>query len=466
MTTPRALLLSLILTISIAPSLKAQTKKSRQLRQLEKQRTEQLKRIEHTDKKIKELKKNKANEQQQIKLVRKRIEQKEQLIGILNSEVSSLQQQIDSLGGQLTILGGKERRLIDQYRISLRSMQRTERDTDLLLFLFSASSLDEVMRRQLFVSRYTCSSREILDSLLSVRLGLQETKTNLGEHQTEKKKLVELRDKEKQELTNEEGRRRAQVQKFQSEQSKLEAQLRKAQQQARQLEQRIEQQIAAEIKRAEEQARKAREARRKQAEAARKSATSPKPTIPRPSRGTATRSSADATTPSSKSKEATSEIEERRADTRGGYAMDSAERNLAGSFRQNKGRLPMPIRGRYQLVYRFGRQPHETLKHVQIVKGGVDLRAMQDRHAYAVFAGTVSSVLVTSGYETSVILRHGNYLTVYSNLSHVSVRNGQKVKAGQALGTIATPPGESHALLHFQLWYEQRNQDPWPWLKK
>lgn len=466
MTRLRIILLALYLCVISTFGLYAQAKKSRQLRKLEQQRTEQQRRIEQTDKKLKELKKSTSTEQRQIKLVRERKQQKEQLIGILNSEVTALQQQIDSLGGQLKILGGKERKLLDQYRLSLRSMQGKDRDTDMLLLVFSAHSLEEAMRRKIFLDRYTASTREVLDSLGAVRQGLQQTKTSLGEHQTEKKKLVELRDREKQELASEEGRRVAEVKKMQSEQTKLEAQLKKAQEQARQLEQRIEQQIAAEIKRAEEQARKARQARQRRDQERRK-ATSKK--VNQPTQGKVnrpTRPNQARPTPEPKSEEIALEADERRADTQGGYAMDKAERTLAGSFRQNKGRLPMPVRGRYQLVYRFGQQPHEKLKHVQVVKGGVDLRALQDKRAYAVFSGTVSSVLVTSGYQTSVILRHGNYLTVYSNLSSVNVRSGQQVRPGQVLGTIATPPGEAHALLHFQLWHEQRNQDPWPWLKK
>lgn len=438
----------------------AQQSKSRRVRQLEQQRKEVQQRIEHTDRRIKELKRSSKNEEKQLKLVHQRVQQKEELIGILNNEVGALQQQIDSLSGRLSALSTRETKLLKQYRMSLRSLQRTDRETELLLFLFSASTLEEAVRRQQFVGRYMLSSRQIIDSLRAVRWGLQQTQQSLGEHQIEKKKLAELRDRERRELQSEVGRRTAQVKKLQTEQNQLERELKRQQRQADQLERRIHQQIAHEIKRAEEQARRAREARRRRQDAKRASK--------QPSRGAA--SSDDKDTKSGvKSTETPlreSELEERQADTHGGYAMDHAERALAGSFRQNKGKLPMPVRGRYQLVYRFGQQPHQSLKHVQVSKNGIDIRVLQDKKAYAVFSGTVTSVLVVPGYERSVILRHGNYLTVYSNLINVSVRPDHKVRSGEVLGTIATPPGEKHPLLHFQVWYELNPRDPLPWLRK
>lgn len=452
-------LLSLFLAIS---SVEGQTKKSGKVRQLERQRKEVQQRIEHTDKKLKDLKRSSNHEERELQLTRERAEQKKQLVGILNNEVGALQYQIDSLGGRLTRLAGREKKLLKQYRLSLRSMQRMDRDTDMLLYLFSASSLEEAVRRQHFMAQYMRSSREVLDSLKVVRRGVESTKQSLGEAQAEKKKLAELRDREKRELEQEAGRRSQQVKKLQQEQGKLEQELKRQQQHAQQLEHRIEQQIALEVKRAAEKARKAQEAleaRRRRRAAATKTPPRTRPSKPNPS-------SAKKSQPAREVEKEEVEPVERKADSRGGYAMDNAERALAGSFRQNKGRLPMPVRGRYQLVYRFGKQPHETLKHIQVVKAGIDLRPLQDKNAYAVFSGTVSSVLVMDGYGTSVILRHGNYLTVYSNLTNVTVRSGQQVRAGQTLGTIAVPRGENQRLLHFQLWYEQRTQDPWPWLKK
>jgi murein DD-endopeptidase MepM/ murein hydrolase activator NlpD len=81
-----------------------------------------------------------------------------------------------------------------------------------------------------------------------------------------------------------------------------------------------------------------------------------------------------------------------------------------------------------------------------------------------VFDGIVTRVVVIPGYNRAVIVRHGKYLTVYANLKVVDVKNGQKVKTGQIIGTVFSGEGENSNVVHFEIWNEKSKQNPEKWL--
>ena len=146
--------------------------------------------------------------------------------------------------------------------------------------------------------------------------------------------------------------------------------------------------------------------------------------------------------------------------------MTKAERQLSGSFASNKGRLPYPVTGRHTVVATFGEQQHQELKYVRTNNSGIDIQTSPGADARAVFNGTVTRVFTLPGYNNSIIVRHGNYLTVYSNLSQVYVKAGDQVSTRQALGRIFTDTDDGNAtILHFQLWKEKQKQNPLPWLE-
>ncbi len=118
--------------------------------------------------------------------------------------------------------------------------------------------------------------------------------------------------------------------------------------------------------------------------------------------------------------------------------MTRAEKKLSDDFAGNRGRLPFPVAGRYTIVGTFGEQQHQELKYVRTNNSGIDIQTNPGAEARAVFNGEVTRVFVVPGYNNSVIIRHGNYLTVYSNLSQVYVKAGDKVSTRQAIGKIFT----------------------------
>ena len=449
--------------LALTPEAAAQGRKSRTLQRLEQERKQLLRSIEASDKKLQQLRRDTRNEEQTLRTVKEQVEQRRQVVAVLGNEVSGLQARIDTLSGHIGRLHRREGALLLRYRAALVQLQRIDTHIDPVLFVLSSQNPAEARERQRFLSRYSKAVREASVALRTTRTEIEATKAEVGRTHSEKEQLLSLREAEKKKLEAEEQQRAAQVKDLQGKQQILAQDLSKQKQKAEDLDRKIQAQVEAEIvaaqRRAAELQRRREEARRRRQ--AQRTQPTPPPSTGRSGRGKGT------TPPPPPPPPADDEPEERRAATPGGYAMDANERALASSFAQNKGRLPAPIRGSYSILRTFGVHQHSEHNRVQVNSSGVDFGVNGDSRAYAVFSGVVSRVFVIPGYGTAVILRHGNYLTVYANLSSVAVSTGSRVSTGQSIGSVgASPDGSSGRLLHFQLWHERTKLNPLAWIKR
>ena len=449
--------------LALTPEAAAQGRKSKTLQRLEQERKQLLRSIEASDKKLQQLRRDTRNEEQTLRTVKEQVEQRRQVVAVLGNEVSGLQARIDTLSGHIGRLHRRESALLLRYRAALVQLQRIDTHIDPVLFVLSSQNPAEARERQRFLSRYSRAVREASVALRTTRTEIEATKAEVGRTHSEKEQLLSLREAEKKKLEAEEQQRAAQVKDLQGKQQVLAQDLSRQKQKAEDLDRKIQAQVEAEIvaaqRRAAELQRRREEARRRRQ--AQRTQPTPPPSTGRSGRGKGT------TPPPPPPPPADDEPEERRAATPGGYAMDANERALASSFAQNKGRLPAPIRGSYSILRTFGVHQHSEHNRVQVNSSGVDFGVNGDSRAYAVFSGVVSRVFVIPGYGTAVILRHGNYLTVYANLSSVAVSTGSRVSTGQSIGSVgASPDGSSGRLLHFQLWHERTKLNPLAWIKR
>ena len=458
------LTLALLLASSLlafSPEAAAHGRKSKTLQRLEQERKQLLRSIETSDKKLQQLRRDTRNEEQTLRTVKEQVEQRRQVVAVLGNEVSGLQARIDTLSGHIGRLHRREGALLLRYRAALMQLQRIDTHIDPVLFVLSSQNPAEARERQRFLSRYSKAVREASVALRTTRAEIEATKAEVGRTHSEKEQLLSLREAEKKKLEAEEQQRAAQVKDLQGKQQVLAQDLSKQKQKAEDLDRKIQAQVEAEILAAQ---RRAAELQRRREEARRRRQSQRTQPTPPPSTG---RSGRDKGTTPPPPPPADDEPEERRAATPGGYAMDANERALASSFAQNKGRLPAPIRGSYSILRTFGVHQHSEHNRVQVNSSGVDFGVNGDSRAYAVFSGVVSRVFVIPGYGTAVILRHGNYLTVYANLSSVAVSTGSRVSTGQSIGSVgASPDGSSGRLLHFQLWHERTKLNPLAWIKR
>ena len=449
--------------LALTPEAAAQGRRSKTLQRLEQERKQLLRSIEASDKKLQQLRRDTRNEEQTLRTVKEQVEQRRQVVAVLGNEVSGLQARIDTLSGHIGRLHRREGALLLRYRAALVQLQRIDTHIDPVLFVLSSQNPAEARERQRFLSRYSKAVREASVALRTTRAEIEATKAEVGRTHSEKEQLLSLREAEKKKLEAEEQQRAAQVKDLQGKQQVLAQDLSKQKQKAEDLDRKIQAQVEAEIVAAQ---RRAAELQRRREEARRRRQTQRTQPTPPPSTGRSGRGKGT-TPPPPPPPSADDEPEERRAATPGGYAMDANERALASSFAQNKGRLPAPIRGSYSILRTFGVHQHSEHNRVQVNSSGVDFGVNGDSRAYAVFSGVVSRVFVIPGYGTAVILRHGNYLTVYANLSSTAVSTGSRVSTGQSIGSVgASPDGSSGRLLHFQLWHERTKLNPLAWIKR
>lgn len=165
-----------------------------------------------------------------------------------------------------------------------------------------------------------------------------------------------------------------------------------------------------------------------------------------------------------KAKEEKTKKQNGKTETAKEKAKTEADIKLSGSFANNKGRLPWPVDRSATIVSDFGRHTHTDYSKVEIQNNGIDFESAVGSQATAVFPGTVSMIIVMEGYDNVVLIRHGDYLTVYAGIDGLKVRKGQNVAAGQAIGSIAQDAASGKAKLHFEVRHEKL--DPSQWLRQ
>ncbi|MEG1634042.1 MAG: peptidoglycan DD-metalloendopeptidase family protein [Rikenellaceae bacterium] len=133
---------------------------------------------------------------------------------------------------------------------------------------------------------------------------------------------------------------------------------------------------------------------------------------------------------------------------------------LSNNFADNKGKFPAPVLG--VVTSGFGMQPHPTQKNVKVKNNGINITTSQNT-VKSIFEGEVVKIFFFQGLNSSIMVRHGNYISVYSNLTDVDVKVGDTIKTGQKLGSMTK--GDTDLVFHFELWKETTPLDPEQWLK-
>jgi murein DD-endopeptidase MepM/ murein hydrolase activator NlpD len=250
--------------------------------------------------------------------------------------------------------------------------------------------------------------------------------------------MLNEKKKEKEEIEKDKVKKQVVYQKFKNEESKLMAQLREDERKKEILKDKINAAIRKEIANAEKKARLAAEKAEK-AEKAKKKAE---------------QSALATNTATSKT---TSEVKETKKETTTtvkkevNYTENTKEAvSLSKNFEANKGRLPWPVE-KGSITEGFGKNAHPTLENVYTNNNGIDISTPQNAQVRAVFEGEVTSVLNILGAGKVVIIKHGNYRTVYSNLQDTYVTVGSKVSTKQVIGSLTVPQGSSVSVAHFEI---------------
>jgi septal ring factor EnvC (AmiA/AmiB activator) len=277
-----------------------------------------------------------------------------------------------------------------------------------------------------------------------------------------KEDLLKQGEAQKAQLEAQEKERKSLLAQLQKKQKGIQGEINKQKKSAQQLNAQIDRLIEIEIekarKRAEEEARRkaaAEEAARK-AEEARKTEGQKKESA---GKGTSGKGASGKTT---SGKSAANETKKTVTKPVEKYNLNNEDRQLSGNFERNKGILPVPITGPYVIVSHYGQYAVDGLRNVTLDNKGIDIKGKPGAQARAIFDGEVSAIFQYNGLN-NVLVRHGNYISVYCNLQSLSVSKGSKVSTRTVLGTIHTD-ASGNAVLHFQLRKETAKLNPEVWL--
>lgn len=425
---------------------KAPAKKVDKKTQLRNAKKEAERKRKLEQERAKQLAKNIKANLDSVLVINGKMNRQQRSIDSLGVEIKTLQANIDSMSAELTRLESQLELRRKQYARSLMQQRKQQTVQQRLTFIFSADNFAQVIRRMRYIREYTTYQRAqgelIQEKQLEVNnarnklLGAQAAmKMNLGTMETHQKQLARLKSncESKATLLN---KNLDLVNKQIAEYQKREQQL------SDQIEKLIQEEIEAERRRRAEAER-----RRQEAEARRAAQTAS-------DTKTSKKSSKSSSSTSSKTDKGTKVEKLRYSDY---------DEKLSSSFTANKGRLPMPITGGFNITRHFGMYNVQGLRNVTLNSKGIDIRGQQGAMARAIFDGEVSRIF-EYGSTCIIMMRHGNYISVYSGLKSVSVRKGQKVKTKDILGTIGADP-DGHYTLHFQLRRESTLLNPEQWVR-
>ncbi|WP_291595976.1 murein hydrolase activator EnvC family protein [Bacteroides sp.] len=426
----------LISCLWLAVPLSAQSNKL--IRELESKRGALQKQIAESESILKDTKKDVGSQLNGLAALTGQIEERKRYILAINNDVDAIERELNSLERQLRALEKDLKDKKKKYEASVQYLYKNKSIEEKLMFIFSAKNLGQTYRRMRYVREYATYQRLQGEEILKKQEQIRKKKAERQQVKAAKENLLKEREGEKAKLEAQEKEKRTLVANLQKKQKGLQNEINKKRREANQLNARIDKLINEEIERARKRAQ----------EEARREAAARKKTEGKESQS----SSGTGTAEKSKPLEA--------------YTMSKADRELSGNFAANRGKLPMPISGAYIITSHYGQYAVEGLRNVKLDNKGIDIQGKPGAQARAIFDGKVAAVFQLNGL-FNVLIRHGNYISVYCNLSSASVKIGDTVKTKQSIGQVFSDGTDNgRTVLHFQLRREKEKLNPEPWLNR
>lgn len=347
----------------------------------------------------------------QLLILTNRVESRQSLIDNITAEIRYINRNIQTINAQIVTLEKELEELRESYARMIYYAYKNRSAYQRMMFLFSSRDFNQAYLRMRYLQQITRHRQVQAEKIAATRVTLEETLEQVRHQKEEQQALLEKEKQEWDQLKRERESQSQAVEELRKQERELLQQLRQQEQAAQNLQRAIERVIE--------------EERRRAAEAAR----------------------------------------ERDEPVRREFALTPEEQIISDNFAENKGKLPWPLE-RGIITGVFGEQPHPVLPGIKIVNNGIDISTTKGSRARAIFEGTVSRVISIPGANYAVIIRHGEYLSVYANLAEVFVANGQQVSIRQELGVIATDPREANTYVHLEVWHGNNKLNPAHWITR
>lgn len=373
---------------------------------LQKKKKELQKEISYTNKLLNETRKSKQLSMDELLQLKRKIESRNALVNTIRKEIELLTDEIANQKEVIVSLEKDLENLKKEYAKMIYYAYKNRSGYNRLMFIFSAEDFNQAYLRLKYLQQYGEFRKKQAELILQTKEALAGRIGQLEAKVDQKRFLIDEQKTEQEKLNIERQDQEKAVSKLQQQEDKLRADLRKKKQAARKLDDAIKRIIAEEI-------RKAREAAKKN--------------------GNSTK----------------------------GFPLTPEALKLSNSFAANKGKLPWPVE-QGVITGRFGKHPHPVLKEVIMNNNGIDISTTKNAVARSVFDGEVTSVVIIPGEGKAVFVRHGAYLSVYTYLTEVYVKKGDKVVTKQELGKLVSDGGKTS--LHLEIWKGTTKLNPEYWI--
>jgi len=332
-----------------------------------------------------------------------KIKLQQNLISNINNQLNLILNEIDDNEIQLTNLKNKEVSLKEELAKMLLTGYKKKSNLNKLMFIFSSSSFQQAYKRIQYFKQYVNFQNKTLLKIKSTSSEIENVILVLDSQKTNKQLLINENENIKRELSIQYDDLNKLIAEVNKDQKKYKNEIKQKQKLSKDIDKKIEKLI--------------REAL----------------------------------------------VNSKRND--GGFKLSEEAQLISKNFNSNKGRLPSPvIRG--NVVLGFGKQPHPIVKTATIQSNGVRIRTSSDVEARTIFDGEVYSIIISKNNTRTVLIQHGNFFTVYKNLSQIYVSKGDKLKTKEVIGKIATDPLNGQTILSFSIFYNGVPQNPRTWIYK
>lgn len=375
---------------------------------LQKERDRISKDITLTNKLLKETRSNRNKEEAELSLINKKINLREDLISSLRGEISMYNRKIQANEEKISNLEEEIEMQKEDYAQAIKLAQRTNRNEDKLMYIFASQDFFQAVRRIRFLQQYAKYREDQVNQIIKSQQKLADLNTELAATIAEKDVLLADEQKNKADLSDDLKAQQSAVSGLRQEEKSLAKKLNEQEKKRNKLNKEIQRIIEEEIR--------------------------------------ASKKGND-----------------------GVFALTPEAAALSANFESNKGKLPWPVE-RGVITSRFGTHPHPVLAGITIQNNGVDIATNEKAIVRAVFDGTVSAVFSIPGAGQNVIINHGGYRSVYSNLQEVLVTKGQKVTSKESIGSVLTDESSGKTEAHLEIWKVDQSgttkQNPAVWIFK
>ncbi|AEH00929.1 murein hydrolase activator EnvC [Lacinutrix sp. 5H-3-7-4] len=356
---------------------------------------------------------NKSKQKSQITVIEDlnyKVSVRENLIKVTNQQANLLTREINNNQKEISANREELKVLKDNYASMIRKSYKNKNKSSRVMFLLSSSNFKQAYKRIQYLNQYADYQKKQGENIRTKTEALQKSNQELLKKKEAKNKLIAENKIAQKALEKERKEHEVIMSAIKKDLNKYASQIKEKQREARKIDRAIDKIIR------------------------------------------------DAIAKSNKSKS-------KAAASSKGFALTAEAKALAKDFLSNKGKLPWPVEKGIVKV-RYGRQPSPIDRTVTINSNGVRISTEKNAKVRAVFAGEVMSIIKQKRSNPTVLIKHGNYITVYKNLGKLSVKQGDKVSTKQEIGEVFTNPATGETVLRFSVYKDNATENPSSWIFK